>query len=272
MHSNSFIRRSWPKDWRRAPWHASIASSTSRSTQAVKWGYVTRNVAGAVDPPSVPRQEIRALTPEQVARLLDTARGDALEALWTVAVYSGCREGELLGLQWADVDWNDSTIAVRRTLVRGAVGAGPDAPSFAEPKTARGRRTVPLPAEAIAALKAYRIRQHEDRLAHGPDYADYGLIFATHLGTALSARNLIRAFKRLLAQAGLPASVRVHDLRHTAASLLLAFGIDVPTTAAILGHAQPSSTLNIYAHALPSRMAAAAERLALAIRPQAATG
>jgi integrase len=230
--------------------------------QAVRWGYVTRNVTDAAEPPRVPSPELRVLSPDEVARLLDAARGDRLEALWALAVYTGCREAELLGLQWDDVDWEGTALAVRRALVRTRGGV----PTFAEPKTARGRRDIPLPEEAVAALRAHRVRQHEERLAAGPDYADYGLIFATHLGTPLRARNVVRDFKALLGRARLPPEVRVHDLRHTAASLLLAEGTDVATAAAILGHAQPSTTLNVYTHAIPSNMREATRRLGRAIR------
>jgi integrase len=118
----------------------------------------------------------------------------------------------------------------------------------------------------MAALEAHRARQHEERRVAGPDYADYGLIFATRLGTPLRARNVVRDFKALLERARLPTGVRVHDLRHTAASLLLGTGTDVATTAAILGHAQPSTTLNVYAHAIPSNLTAAAARLGAIIR------
>jgi hypothetical protein len=189
---------------------------------------------------------MRFLNPEQVAALLDAARGDRLEALWAVAIHTGCREGELLGLRWADVDWHASTVFVQRTLT----GTKGGVPAFAEPKTARGRRVIPLPEEAVTALRAHRARQHAERLALGPDYADYGLVFPTHLGTPLRARNVVKTFKVLLARAGLPTEVRVHDLRHTAAALLLGEGTDVASAAAILGHTQPSTTLNVYGHAI----------------------
>jgi integrase len=230
--------------------------------QAVKWGYVSRNVTEAVDPPAVPRTEMRFLNPEQVAALLDAARDDRLEALWAVAIHTGCREGELLGLRWEDVDWHASTVFVQRTLT----GTKGGVPAFAEPKTARGRRVIPLPEEAVTALRAHRVRQHAERLALGPDYADHGLVFPTQLGTPLRARNVVKTFKLLLARAGLPTEVRVHDLRHTAAALLLGEGTDVATAAAILGHTQPSTTLNVYGHAIPSNLRTATDRVGRTIR------
>jgi integrase len=137
--------------------------------------------------------------------------------------------------------------------------------TFGEPKTKRSRRTVPLSDDAIAALRAYRRRQRAERLHLGPEYADEGLVFCTQLGTPLDRAVVQAAFKRALARAGLPPAVRFHDLRHTAATLLLANGVDIPT-AAILGHSQNSTTLNIYAHAVPSRLQGATAAIQRAIR------
>ena len=233
-------------------------------SHAVKRGYLHRNVTDAVDPPSVQKREMQRLTPEEAVQLLDSAAeaGDRLTALWTLAVYSGCRQGELLGLKWEDLDWEEGTITIRRTLITAVGGV----PSFSEPKTGRSRRTLTPPDEALAALRAHRARQNVERLRLGPDYTDYGLIFATRLGTALQARNVIRAYKAALRRADLSETLRFHDLRHTTATLLLAAGVDVATTAAVLGHSQASTTLNVYAHVLPSNMTAAAMKLQRKVR------
>ena len=113
----------------------------------------------------------------------------------------------------------------------------------------------------LAALRQQRDRQEFERRRLGEDYADHGLVFASHTGTPLLARNVIRAFKELLARAGLPRSVRVHDLRHTAATALLAGGTDIATTARVLGHASPQVTATVYAHVLPRATAEAMARL-----------
>ena len=155
---------------------------------AVKWEYVPRNVADATDPPVAARTETPSLTADESARLVRAARGHRLEALWIVALYTGCRLGELLGLKWEDVGWSTDSLAVRRTLT----GAANGAPTLAEPKTARSRRVVPLSATALAALRAHGDRQAAERQAVGAAYVDFGLVFRTVAGTALGARNVRR--------------------------------------------------------------------------------
>ena len=133
--------------------------------QAVRWHYLPANPADAVDPPAVPRVEISPPAPDELARLLDTAWAarDRLAPLWSLAVYDRLRHGELLGLQWSDVDLDRATLAVRRTLA----GARRGVPQFGEPKTSRGRRAVTLPSEAVAALRAQRERQERERRRWG---------------------------------------------------------------------------------------------------------
>jgi integrase len=185
------------------------------------------------------------------------AAGDRLASLWTLAGQAGCREGELLGLKWADVEWERATVTIQRTLVRVRDGV----PEFADPKTEAGRRTLPLPRTALAALRDHRDRQGFERRRLGEDYTDLDLVFASHTGTPLLARNVVRAFKALLARAGLPRTDRVHDLRHSAATALLASGTDLATTSRILGHASPQVTATVYAHVLPRATAEAMARL-----------
>jgi integrase len=130
----------------------------------------------------------------------------------------------------------------------------------AEPKSSRSRRTIRMPAIVVTALKAHRHRQLEDRLAAGGEWVESGFVFTTSTGTALDARNVSRAFRALLLSAQLPA-VRFHDLRHTAATLLLAQGVDPRTIMETLGHSQISLTLNTYSHVLPALQADAAAKL-----------
>lgn len=131
---------------------------------------------------------------------------------------------------------------------------------------ALAQQVVALAGEAVAALKAHRARQNAEKLACGRDYGAYGLVFATQIGTPLQRKVVQEAFKRALDRAHLPRRIRFHALRHAAATMMLANGVDVPTAAAILGHSQNSTTLNVYAHALPSRLSAATGVLEGAIR------
>jgi integrase len=229
--------------------------------QAVRWGYVPRNVCDAVAPPSVPYRELEPPKPAQLGQLLDAA-GDRLAALWTVAIYSACRQGELLGLQWRDVDLDTGRLSVRRSLLSAQGGV----PQYGEPKTDKSRRTLTLPPEAIAALRAHRDRQNFERQRLGEAWADYGLVFTTVTGTPLDQRNVIRLFKAALKRAGLSETIRFHDLRHAAATLMLASGVDQKTAAARLGHSTIRLTMDLYTHAVQALDVDAAERMQRLLR------
>lgn len=220
--------------------------------QAVNWNLVPRNVAHIAQPPRAKRNEIAALTPEQTRELLGAAKGTRWEALIVLAVSTGLRQGELLGLKWVDVDFNTGALHVRRQLGRDG--------QLSEPKTAKGRRKVGLPASAVAALKDQKRRQAETRLLMGPQWEHNDLVFATHAGRPLGCRNVVREFHLLLEKAGLP-SVPFHALRHTAASLLLSQGVHPKVVQERLGHSNIAMTLDIYSHLIPSLDRDAADKL-----------
>jgi integrase len=237
--------------------------------QAVRWGLAPRNPADAVNVPAVPRRELTPPTASQLVQLLDTAwaKGDRWAPLWTVYVYSGCRKAELLGLKWTDVDFEHGAISIRRTLIASPGGQ----PQFGEPKTNRSRRTITLPVDAMSALRVQQERQTEDRQAMGTDYLDFGLVFASHLGTPLMPRNVTRAFKSALAKAGLSAQVRIHDLRHAAATLMLAAGVRPKVASERLGHSNIGITLDTYSHMVQGLDQDAAQRIQQVIRPSGST-
>jgi integrase len=233
--------------------------------QALKWGLVARNVAALVDPPRVRRPEVKALDFEQALALLEAVRGDRLEALYTVALAIGLRQGEALGLHWRDVDLDDGTLTVRTTLQR--IGGRLQ---LVEPKTDRSRRTVHLLAFAMGALRTHKVRQLEERLQDGAYWQDSGLVFTTQAGRPIAKENLRRPWARPLKDAGLP-RIRFHDLPHSCASLLRAQGADARLIMEILGHSQISTTLDAYTHLFASAGQEAAARMdaALAPKPQA---
>jgi len=219
--------------------------------QAVKWSLVPRNVAEAVDPPRVRREEITPLSPEQSRALLAAAEGDRFEALYVVALTCGLRQGEILGLKWSDVDLDARTLRVNRQVQRLRRDGSPGRLAFSEPKNA-SRRTVPLTASAVETLKRHGRRQAEERMRVGSLYEDEGLLFASEIGTPLDAQNVVnRSFKPLLESAGLP-SIRFHDLRHTCATLLLAKGVHPKLVQALLGHASIGITMDLYSHWAPT--------------------
>lgn len=226
----------------------------SALTRAVKLGYLAQNPASAAQPPQDPQRELPILDEIQVNRLLFAAREDRLEALYYLAVTTGMRQMELLGLQWSDLDWARGTINVQRQLRR---TYGPQ-PVYSSPKTKNGRRTIKIGSNAVDVLQAHHQRQHADRIEAGERWREYGLIFTNSVGGPIDARNLLRRFKKLLNIAGLP-DIRFHDLRHTAASLMLNNNVPPIVVSRNLGHARPSITLNIYGHLIPAMQTEYAE-------------
>jgi integrase len=224
---------------------------------ALKWDLVAKNVCDAVDAPRVPKQEMKALTPEQAKQFLEAAKGSPLEALFVLALTTGMRRGELLALQWADIDFVRAILQVRRTITRlpkrGFV--------VSEPKTTKSRRAIQLTELAIEALKRHRTKQHETRLKAGVAWQSQDWVFCTDVGTPLDPTTVLRSsFWPLLAKAGVP-KIRFHDLRHSAASLLLSMGTHPKIVQELLGHSNISMTLDTYSHTIPSLQADAVSRL-----------
>ena len=225
--------------------------------QALNDGLVPRNVAEAVKPPQVRREEIEPLTPEQTKKLVEFVGEDRLAALYVLAVTAGLRQGELLGLKWEDVDLDHGILRVKRTLS----GIKDGKPIFGTPKTAKGRRSVQLTVKAVEALGKHRERQIEERKQLVELWRDWDLVFPTRVGTPISRHNLVaRSFKPLLVRAGLP-DIRFHDLRHTCATLMLVVGTNPKVVQEMLGHANVSITLDTYSHLLPNMQGEAVGRL-----------
>ena len=224
--------------------------------QAERWSLVSRNVARLVDAPRPAAAEIRPFSPEEIRQLLTAAEGDRLGALYVLAVTSGLRQGELFGLRWADVDLDSELVRVRQQLHHTRDGW-----TFTEPKTRAGRRTVAIPRIAVAAMRQHRVRQNAERLRCGPAWEDLDLVFTNETGRPCERRNLVRqSFQPLLERAGLR-RVRFHDLRHSAATLLLAEGVHPKVVQERLGHASISITMDTYSHVLPTMQAEAAAKL-----------
>jgi integrase len=233
--------------------------------RAIKHGLIGRNVAALADAPKVTEKEFQALTPDAARRILEAVQGDRLEALFTVALACGLRQSEALGLRWGDAQLDTGAVAIQRTLqrVNGAF-------AFFPPKTARSRRTISLPVPVAASLRQHAIRQLEERRAvdaawEGEKWGD--LMFTDELGRPLAYYHVRRRFYNLLRLAGLP-QMRYHDLRHGAASLMAAQGVPARVAMEILGHAQISTTMNIYTHVAPELQKEAAERMAGALWPE----
>jgi integrase len=222
---------------------------------ALRLGLVQRNVTEMVNVPRREHREMSTLSEEQSRWFLDTVVGDRFEAHYVLALTTGMRQGELLALRWQDVDLERATLQVRLNVQE----AGGKC-ILAEPKTPYSRRSIALSQLVVGALRAHRVLQNEERLALGPVWnTSFDLVFPNTIGGIMIPDNLAkRSFKRFLAKAGLP-DMRFHDLRHTAATLLLSRGINPKVVSEMLGHADISITLRVYAHVTPHMQQAAAD-------------
>lgn len=230
--------------------------------RSVKWGILPANPADAVDRPKVPRKEMRVLSDDQVRAFLLTAQDHRLRVLFRLAITGGFRLGELLGLKWRDVDWSSSVVQVNRQLQRNNQGGM----ETASPKTPKSVRAVQLGTDSLKELMRHFENQ---QLAFGEDPKPDTFIFMGRTGNPLRKSGVLKAFKRLLQLSGLP-KLRFHDLRHTAASLMLSAGMPVIQVARQLGHSQASTTLDVYGHLIPGLDSGAAEKLDQMLAPIAA--
>lgn len=224
--------------------------------QAVKDGLLARNVCDLVDAPKIVKSEMKTLDREQAQRLLDAAKGHKLELLLMLAITTGMRQGELLGLRWSDIDMERGTLSVRRTIKR----VGKYGILEMEPKTAKARRQILLPAFILAMLRKHETKQNEMREAAGDNWQNKGTVFCSDTGGYLEGQRLHKPFKKLLEKAGLP-DMRFHDLRHSSATLLLAMNVHPKIVQELLGHSNITTTLNTYSHVLPSMHQEATQKM-----------
>jgi integrase len=229
--------------------------------QAHRWGLVPQNVAALVNPPRIPKREMRTLNPREVRRFLEVVQGDRLEALYVLAMTTGMRLGELLALRWSDVELSTCRVSVRGTLTRGEQGL-----IVTEPKTGRGR-VVLVASTAVAALRQHLATQSDERRRAGPLWAGLDFVFTNELGRPLDPSNVrLRSFRPALERAGLP-RIRLHDLRHTAATLMLGEGIHPKVVSEMLGHSQIGITLDLYSHVTPPMQQVAVDAIERVLRP-----
>ena len=225
---------------------------------AVRWERLMRNPIDAADPPRISgdgTRELKTWSAEQLKAFLDFTRDERLSPLWHTLAMTGMRRGESLGLRWEDVDLEAGRLAVRRALIpNGAVVV------VSEPKTARGRRTVALDPGTVEALKRQAARQLEDQ-ANKKEWGDTGLVFTKEDGEAWHPEVITRFFGQAVTRSKLP-RIRLHDLRHTHATLALRAGIHPKVVSERLGHATISITLDTYSHAIPAMQEEAAALIA----------
>ena len=226
--------------------------------QAVKWGKVPRNVASLVDSPRVEQRDPTVFTSDQARAFMAAIEEDRLAALYHVALALGMRQGEILGLCWDAIDFDAGQLRVIRNLQR-----IDGKPALVEPKTKRSRRTLPLSPSLVARLRAHRAQQSRERLASGDRWVNWSnppLVFTSEVGTPIDSPNLLKRFRRILADADLPL-IRFHDLRHACASLMMAQGLTPRVVMEQLGHSQIGTTMDTYAHVMPTALRDAASQM-----------
>ena len=228
---------------------------------AVDAGLVAKTVAAAGKPPRPGKRAsggVQAWEPDELAAFLDHVPGTRLEAVWRLAAMTGMRRGEILGIRWHDLDLDRARLSVRQALV--AVGYEV---LHSTPKS-HSARVIDLDAETVELLRAHRCQQDTERVQWGADYMDQDLVVAKENGEPIHPHTFSQAFERLIAKASLR-TIRLHDLRHTHATLALKAGVPVKVISERLGHESPSFTLKQYAHVIPGMQAEAAAQVAAMI-------
>jgi integrase len=249
---------------RHTAWHRAFRKNdgpcspviAARAAMCSKNGTVIRNVATVHKPPKVEDEEIEILSPEEIAEVRRKLQSHTLSPIVELALATGMRRGELLGLQWGDIDLDGEALRVEHSLEETNAGL-----RLKSPKTKRGRRNISLPSDTVGMLRAYKIEQLRIRLQLGlgnmkPDT----LVFSTLEGGFIRPRNLSKAWWRARAALKLPA-VAFHAFRHSHASMLIGAGVDILTISRRLGHAQASVTLDRYGHLFKGADAAAAKAI-----------
>ncbi len=234
--------------------HAVLRTALDR---AESWGLVPRNAARLATPPTVQRPEIQPPSMDQAQAILAAVKHERLKPVYLLAMATGARVSELLGLAWDDVTLNDEVVTIRAKLeyLNGVF-------SRSEPKTSASRRTVAIPSPVVDGLRAWKIRQLEERLSAGPAWVGnpWNLVFTQPTGAPISRYTVSRGFTRILRREGLP-HIRFHDLRHATATYMLGEGVELKVVQQVLGHAKIGVTANTYAHVVPALQRDAARRL-----------
>ncbi|MCL6443154.1 MAG: tyrosine-type recombinase/integrase [Alicyclobacillus sp.] len=226
---------------------------------AVQWQAINSNPADRVRLPKIEKKEFRPLTPEEARRFLDECAYDRYGTLFQFLLFTGCRPGEAFALRWKDIDFDNRTVSIRQTYAK---KNGQEL--ISAPKTKKGNRTIPILNESLMAeLRSMRAKKIEDNLSNGQSFDDESLVFTSTSGGPVDSRNLIqRHFKPLLERAGIPSEVRLYDLRHSTATLLLALNVHPKIVQEMLGHSDIKLTMDTYTHVLPSLQQTAAAKLA----------
>jgi len=236
---------------------------------AVTWELVVKNVAESISPPRIPETPQQTWTTDHAQTFLGSISKHRLHPLYVLAIVTGMRRGEILGLRWQDIDWDKSTIHIVQSMV-----ATPAGPIITDTKTSSGRRSVVISDGLVALLKEHRERGLEEDVFRGSRNVEVQssaqLVFTSERGTPLNPRNLLRHLQSACERAGVP-KIPFHALRHTHATIMLKKGVHPKIVSERLGHSRVGVTLDIYSHVLPGMQAEAASLAELAVLPDKTT-
>jgi integrase len=222
--------------------------------QAVKWQFLYKNPAEHVTPPKLNLKEKSIWTIEEASHFLKYTQKEHYYIAYLLAIHTGMRQGEILGLRWKDCDLEKGLLRIQQTLGRTRKGL-----MFQEPKTRGSKRVITLTNQVLDALKRHKAKQNQQKLLLGRGYQDHDLVNSTLEGKPINPRNLIRNFHRMIEKSGVP-KLRFHDLRHTHASIMLQLGEHPKIVSERLGHSRTGVTLDIYSHVIPNLQADAAKK------------
>jgi integrase len=255
----------------RADGRGGLSAKTVRSVHGIihkaladaeRKGTVARNVATLADPPKLSaaqRPRMSIWTPDQLRNFLAHIEDHRLHPAYHLAANTGMRRGEVLGLGWDDVDLRAGRLSVRQAVITIHYQV-----HISDVKTTQGRRSIDLDERTVEVLRTWRRHQKRQRMAVGEGWREHGLVFSRPDGSPIHPDYFQQTFDRAVASSGLPV-IRLHDLRHTHASLLLAAGVPVKVVSERLGHANPAFTMSVYQHVIPGMGAEAADRFAMLV-------
>lgn len=231
---------------------------------AVEWQYIPGNAAERIKPPKAEENEAEYLDDQQAIRLLELLKDQPIcyRTAVTVLLFTGMRRGELMGLVWSDIDFEQNTITIQRSMQY-----LPDKGTYvADTKTKSSHRVIKVPASAMQSLRQYRTWEQKTFLSIGQPWEKTGQVFVTQNGTPMHPDTLTSWFRKFIKTTDLP-SIHIHSLRHTNATLQIANGVAVTTVAGNLGHSNANTTTKVYAHAIQSAAAASAEMMDSLLNP-----
>jgi len=225
---------------------------------AVKWQLLSVNPCSRVDAPKLKKKEARYLEPKDIKKLIECLEHESImyRTIYLLLLYTGMRRGELAGLEWSDINYAEKEIHIQRSSIylnnQGVISQ--------TPKTETSARVISVPEDVCSMLRVYRVWQMEEQLKLGDKWVDSKRIFTNWNGQILNPQLITKRLSLIVKKYGLP-KITPHSLRHTHASLLISQHVDIATVSERLGHADKSTTLNIYTHAFHSSDTAAAESI-----------